>query len=106
MRGACGAGAAGGCSQRAGNNGHGGSEGTSACAKTGKRGWCVADPPGAASACFGVCPDVFFHVITMSPQERQRLEKSQGFCLEKRAEEGLSHAQLNCRKWDNSWLDV
>lgn len=79
------AGAAGGCSQRAGGDGDRGSEGISACAKTGKQRQCAAEPPGAASACFEVCLDVFFGVIAISPQERQRLETSQGFCLEKQA---------------------
>lgn len=83
--GARGAGAAGGCLQRAGDDEDHGRKGISAHAKTGRQRRCVADPPGAASACFEVCPDVFCGVITMSPQERQRLETSQGFCLEKRA---------------------
>lgn len=43
------------------------------------------NPPGAASVCFAACPDVCFGVIMMSSQEGQRLESSEGFCLQKRA---------------------
>lgn len=68
-QGAGGAGAAGGRSLRAGDDRDCGSEGISACAKTGKQRRCVADTPGAASACFEVFPDVFFSVIVISPQE-------------------------------------
>lgn len=67
--GACGAGAAGGRSQRAGDNGDCGSDGISACSKTGKWRRGAADTPGAASACFEVCSDIFCSVIVVSPQE-------------------------------------